>query len=425
MDRFELFQRFSVALAIGLLVGIERGWQARTEADGERAAGLRTHALAALLGAVFGSIAQTQGDGGGITLGLAFVAFTGVIAAFRFREAMHDGTFGATTAVALMLVFALGAFSVVGDMQVAGACGVTVAGLLALKSGLHGWVRQLTWLELRSGLLLLAMTFILLPLLPNKTVDPWNALNPFELWLMTIMIAGISFAGYTAMKLFGANGGSAITGVAGGLASSTAVTITMARLAKEHPDQRDPLLAAALFASATMMARVLGVAGIANVGLLASLALPIGLAGLVLAAAGLFLLKRDRKHGASEDGGIALKNPFELSTVLKFGALLTVITFLAQLIKGRAGDAGIYTLAAVSGIADVDALTLSVARMSTGQIETDVAALAILIVVAVNTVSKAMLGWFIGGYEAGWRLLATAGVAIAAGGVGVLLKPML
>ena len=128
-----------------------------------------------------------KADGGAIALGLGFIGFSSAIILFRYRETAHDGTFGATTIVAAMLAFALGAFAVLGDVRAAAATGVVVAVLLALKAVLHDWVKRLTWTELRSGLVLLAMTCILLPLLPNRTVDPWAAINPFELWLMTIM----------------------------------------------------------------------------------------------------------------------------------------------------------------------------------------------------------------------------------------------
>jgi uncharacterized membrane protein (DUF4010 family) len=231
MDTFELLQRLSVAVAIGLLIGLERGWQAREDLEGERSAGLRTHALAALLGAAWGAISNQTGIGGAVALGLAFLAFSAGIILFRYRETSHDETFGATTVVAAMLAFALGAFAVVGDMQASAAAGVTATGLLALKPVLHAWVRQLTWPELRSGLVLLAMTVIMLPLLPRRAIDPWAAFNPFEIWLLTVMIAAISFVGYMAIKAIGERGGVAVTGIAGGFASSTAVTVTLARLA--------------------------------------------------------------------------------------------------------------------------------------------------------------------------------------------------
>lgn len=420
MDTFELFQRLSVALAVGLVIGLERGWHARGEAEGERAAGLRTHALSGVLGGIWGAVARVGGEGGLVALGLAFAVFSAVIAVYRYRETGHDGTFGATTVVAAMLAFALGAFAVLGDVQVAAASGVTVAGLLALKELLHGWLQRISWIELRSALVLMAMTFVLLPLLPNRTVDPWDAVNPFALWLMTVLIALLSFAGYAAIKLMGPSRGALLTGIGGGLVSSTAVTLNMARLAREHPAARDQLTSGALAASATMMARVLVVAGVINPALVGELGWPLALAGAVLAVAALAMLRRSPGPEGSE-ARIEVRNPFELATVLKFGALLTVITVLANLATLYAGDAGAYALAAVSGVADVDAITLTMARLGLGTLGTETAARAIAIAVAVNTLAKAAVGWIAGGPAVGARLAGASLLAVAAGLLGALL----
>lgn len=424
MDTLELFQRLSVALAIGFLIGLERGWKARNEPEGGRAAGLRTHALGGLLGGVWGALALTRDDGGLVALAAGFAVFSGAIVLFRYREAHDEGTFGVTTVIAAMLAFALGAFAVMGDMGVAGGVGVAVAALLAFKGVLHDWVERVSWTELRSGLLLLAMTFILLPLLPDRTIDPWGTINPFELWLLTVMIAAISFAGYIAIKTVGDRHGIMMTGVAGGLASSTAVTVTFAELAKAHPEKRDPLVAGALLSSATMAARVLGVIAAVGASLLPQVAVPIGLGGLTLLGMAFYFLRRQPEDGVQETQ-LRLRNPFELATVLKFGALLTVVTVAAKLLTEVGGGQGVYALAAFSGIADVDAITLSMSRLARDPASLALAANAVLIVVAVNTVAKAVLGWMTGGAAVGRRLLMAAAAAIAAGGAGLLFAPAL
>ena len=423
MDTYELFQRLSVALAIGLLIGLERGWKERGEREGNRTAGVRTFALLGLLGGLWGSIAHLKGEGGAIALGIAFAVVTLVLATFRYRETAHENSFGVTTVVAAMLCFALGAFAVLGDMQAAAASGVAVTALLSLKAVLHSFVERLTWLEFRSGLMLLAMTFIMLPLLPNRTVDPWQTLNPFEIWFLTVMIATISFAGYVAIKAFGSRRGVVFGGIAGGLASSTATTINMAQLAAKHPDQLSTLLAGALLAGATMMARMLAIVTVANPKLLPLLAAPFGFAAVAQSAIAVHLLKwHSPAAGTSQD--LRIENPFDLAVVLKFGALLTVVTIIAKFATSYAGGYGAYAVSAVSGIADVDAITLSMARLGDGQISTAVAAGAIALAGAVNTVAKAVMGWGAGGYEFGWRMLAAAAVAIAAGFAGYLLGPV-
>ena len=321
MDTLALFERLAVALAIGLLIGLERGWKARDEAEGERTAGLRTHALSGLLGGVWAALANTHGEGGIVALSIAFAVFAGAMTLFFWRETNQEGTRDGTNLIAALLAFSLGAFAVLGDMTVAAAAAVAATGLLALKSALHAWVRRLTWQELRSALILLAMTVILLPALPNRGIDPWGVINPHEIWLMTVLIAVISFAGYVAVKLFGDHNGIAVTGLAGGLVSSTAVTLSMARLAQAHPARTSTLAGGALISSAMMLARVLAVVAIVNAGLLAKVGLPLATACAVLAAAGIGLIGWRRAGDDSEEGTLALTNPLDVAGVLKFGAL--------------------------------------------------------------------------------------------------------
>ena len=420
METHELIRRLSVALAIGLLIGLERGWQGRAAAEGERAAGVRTLALSGLLGGVWGALAmRTQGSGGGVALGLAFSAFALAVVVFRFREVVHDKTYGATTVVAALLAFALGAFALLGDMLVAAAAGVAVAALLALKALLHAWVERMTWEELRSGLVLLAMSFVLLPLLPDRTVDPWDALNPHAIWLMTILLAALSFAGYVGIKLTGEDRGIMLTGITGGLVSSTAVTLSLSRLARECPD-RSGLLAAGMLASgAVMLLRVLVLVGVANLDLMTFVG-PALVAAAAVQAAAAFALTSRKAAGPGGNGGIIVRNPFDLVTVLQFGALLTAIAVASRIAASKAGDVGAYALAAVSGLADVDAITLSMSRLGGGVLTPRTAAMAILIAVAVNTITKVVLCWLVGGPRPGRWMLLGSGVAVAAGLVTLL-----
>lgn len=415
-DTYDLFRRLALALAIGLLIGLERGWRERDDREGERATGLRTHALAGLLGGIWGAIArETAGSGGVLALGIAFATFSVTVAVYRFREIVREGTYGATTVVAAMLAFALGAFAVLGEPQLAAAAGVAATGLLALKAMLHAWVQRLTWNELRSGLVLLAMTFILLPLLPDRTIDPWQSLNPHALWLMTILIAALSFAGYIAIKFTGDGRGVILTGLAGGLLSSTAVTLSLARMEKDKPALARMLAAGMVTAAATMAARVLVVAGLLNAEMLGRLAVPVGAFGLAMAACALLLAWPSlAEHSQIE--ALDVSNPFDLLSVLQLGALLAVVSLAAGIVTRSAGDAGVYALAAVSGLADVDALTISMANLAHGTptlVPTGVT--AILIAVAVNTVAKIVLCRFAGGHRTSVWLGLASTVAIAAG----------
>lgn len=420
MDTFELFQRMSAALAIGLLIGLERGWREREDQEGSRAAGLRTHALAGLLGATWAVVAMRPGFDGAALLGLAFATFSGGIIFFRYRESAREGTFGVTSVVAAMLAFALGALAMLGDLQLAIATGVATTALLALKRVMHDWLRSLTWTELRSGLVLAAMTFILLPVLPNREMPQLAGLNPHELWLMTVLIAAISFAGYVAIKVAGHERGVILTGIAAGLVSSTAVTMALAERARERPEMTRLFTAGALVAGMTMLLRVLAVVALLNTELVWPLLAPLLAAAAVTGAMALLLTRRQAR-----DGGAAqpfdLANPFELPTVLKFGALLAAIMLATKLASGFAGGQGLLALAAVSGIADVDAMTLAMTRQAGNGIAVDLAVQAILVVVAVNTLAKAALAWSAGGRGPGLAMLAAAGLALAAGLAALLI----
>ena len=416
----DLIQRLAIAVAIGLIIGIERGWGSRELAEGERALGLRTHMLASLLGGVWAALARGQGDGGLVMLGIAFLVFAAASIVFRLREIQHHGTFGATTVVASMMAFALGALAVLGNSIAASAAGVATAIILALKPALHDWVKRLTWEELRAGLLLLAMTVILLPILPDRELGPLGAFNPHELWLMTVLIAVVSFAGYVAVKLAGEQRGVLLFGLAGGLVSSTAVTLSMARLALENADKLNLFVSGALLANLAMMVRVAVIATLFNLQLFAWLVLPLALAAISQAAVVWFLLRRQISEGGSHGSGM-LKNPFELPVVLSFGALLTVVMFLGKLAMIWAGAKGVLVLAAVSGVADVDAITLLMARLARSEVSASIASQAIVLAIAVNTVAKAVLAWITGGRGAGRLVFVGAIAALTSGLAGLLL----
>ena len=417
MDTFELIQRLAVALAIGLIIGIERGRKQRAEPEGDRVAGLRTHALAGLLGGIWGALAHHSGTWGAMGLGLAFVAFTAVIATFRYREMQREETFGATTVVAAMIAFSLGALAVLGNATAAAAAGVAAAMLLALKAALHAWLKRLTWDELRAGLILLAMTVILLPLLPDRELIPWFPVNPREIWLMTIFIAALSFAGYAAIRAAGPGPGVLLSGLAGGLVSSTAVTLSMARLARQHHERLRLFAAAIILASAMMMLRVLVIVGIINAALLQLIAPPIVLAVLAQAAMAGALGNWARDDAATAP--LELKNPFDLSVVLEFGALLAIVMVLAKGIAAWAGSKGAIALAAVSGVLDVDAITLSMARLAPDGLDADSAAIAILVAVGVNSAAKVALATTAGGLKLGTLLAWALGAAFAAAALGL------
>jgi uncharacterized membrane protein (DUF4010 family) len=423
MEFQDLIARFAVALGIGLLVGLERGWRTREEAAGSRTAGIRTFALSGLLGGVAGALSQAFGGatsaGGGIFLGLALAVYAAVMALFCIEENRADKRFSATTAVVAMLTFALGAYALIGEIRAASALAVAAVVILALREQLHGWIASITWPELRSGLVLLAMTFVALPVLPHDPIGPFGGVNLSEVWLIAIVLAGVSFVGYAAVKYFGPSRGLLLAGAAGGLASSTAVTVTNARRAAAHEGEPRLLAAGVAIASAVMFARTIVVVGVINASLLPFVAPALGAAALAAAGfAGIAVYGHDSR---SKQQNVKFRNPFSFWNVVGFAVFLGVIIVVSRLLGEAFGGAGAIIGAATIGLADVDAPTISMARLAPQTLSMHQAALAIVAAVATNTVSKIGIGAAIG---RGAFALAIAGMALACfvlGGVALWL----
>jgi len=406
----ESLERLAVALAIGLLIGTERGWRERESAEGVRVAGVRTFGLVALLGAVWGLVSARFGE---VLLGFAFLAFAALVAAAFLLSAREDRDYGITTAVAALLTFALGALAAAGEMLVAAATAVVVSTLLGLKPVLHSWLRRLQQRELYAVFKLLLISIVLLPVLPNRGYGPWQAINPFEIWLLVVLIAGISFVGYFAVKIVGTRRGLPLTGLFGGLASSTAVTLSFSRLGRQHPAAQNLLAAGVILAAGTMFPRMLLEVWVVNAALLPVVAAPLAAMTVVSYTAVPWLLYAGR--GADTQAQpLQVDNPFELLPALKFGLLLVVILLLAEAARAMAGDAGLYVVAAISGITDVDAITLSIARMARGDVPAGVAGLAIVIAAVVNTAVKAVLVTVICRGAMARRVVLSLGLAIVA-----------
>jgi uncharacterized membrane protein (DUF4010 family) len=414
----EILARLGLALAIGLLIGVERGWREREQAEGERTAGLRTFALIGLSGAIWGLLTDLLGP---VPLAAAFIAFAGGVTLFKWRESEHDGNYGATTLVAALLTFALGVYAVLGSMVVAAAAGVAMAALLAAKRWLHAWIEAMTWEELRATLILLVMSFVALPVLPDRDFGPYGALNLHALWLMTIAIAGVSFIGYVAVKLIGAKYGTLVAGVAGGLVSSTAATLDAARRASADPAQVHIQLAGAFAASSIMFLRVVVIVALFGADKLPRVAVPLVVAALVLLVASIAFGARWEPAEKGEDGHV-FRNPFELFAVLRFAALLAVILVASKWLVALFGGAGAVVFAGVAGLADVDAITLSMTQAGGGGISAAEAAVAIFVATVANSLSKSVIATVAGGPGFGLRYAAVTVAALLAGGAAMLVQ---
>lgn len=398
MEIEQLISRLAVALGIGLLIGLERGWKTREVTPGSRAAGIRTFALCGLLGGIAAALAQATGSavGAGIVLGLSFAVYAAIAAMFERDAARAADSYSATTMVAILLAFLLGAFAVAGDIRAAAAAAVAATGILAAREEIHGWVARITWPELRSALVLLAMTFIVLPVMPDTAIGPAGGVNPREVWLIAIALAGVSFIGYGAIKMFGAERGVLLAGLAGGLVSSTAVTMTSARRAAAGEATPRLLAAGVAVATAVSFLRVIVIVGLVNPILIGTLAPP--LAAATLAAVGYALLAVYRLGSGKGDmsGGAGFKNPFSFWPVVAFAVFLGVVIVAGRAVAQAFGAGGALVGAVGIGLADVDSITISMARLVPEPLGLSGASAAILAAVASNMASKLAMSVAIG-----------------------------
>lgn len=387
----EIFKNLAESLMLGLLIGLERGWHTRERDEGFRIAGLRTFGLISLLGGIGALLALESSI---ILLGFLFLALALVMSTAYIKVSASIEDFGITSIIASLLALGLGALPIFGYTKLAAATAVIVTLLLGLKPTLHGWVRKMELRELHSTMELLLISVVMLPVLPDQGYGPWEALNPYQIWWMVVLVAAISYAGYFAIRIGGVLYGPILTGLFGGLVASTVVTLNLSRLARNQPGLENSLAAGILAACATMFPRMLLLATVLNPALFRTLLPPLTVMALItfLAAFIMWRLARDKKT----EHRMELSNPFKLSLALKFGALLALIMILAKALKAYAGEAGLYMLAAASGITDVDAITLSLGKMSTKETLPAVAALAMIIAAAVNSFIKAGITLAIG-----------------------------
>jgi len=412
---FDTFIRLAVALAIGILVGLERGWHERAEPEGRRVAGIRTFGLIGLLGGVWALLAEALGE---VVMGLAFIALAAALIVARFRLARDTKDYGITTTTAALLTFGLGAIALRGELAIAASVAVITALLLSSKATLHGFLKRIDYQELLAVLKLLTMSVVLLPVLPDRGFGPWEALNPYELWLMVVLISGISFAGYVAVRAMGERRGILVAALAGGLVSSTAVTISLSRMGAQNPERARLLSGGIVLASSMMFARTILVASVIQSDMLRVLAVPLGGAFAMGTVAGIILL---RKSEATSDGHmLQLRNPFEFGMALKFGVLLAVIMVLSEGLLQLLGHPGIYALASVSGLADVDAVTLAVSRMTEREISHLVAAVAILLASLSNSLVKGGIAIVNGGAVLGRQVAFGLLAALVTGTLGAM-----
>ena len=391
MFDLDLALRFGAALGLGLLLGLER----ERKDDAELLfGGVRTFALIALLGAV-GAFMERELNQGWLVVA-AFIAL-GALVVVSYATTAARGEVGITTEVTALLAFIVGVLCGWEKIGVASVATVLCLLLLNLKDFLHGLARRVELADVEATLKFAVISVIILPLLPNETFGPppLDVINPYKIWLMVVLIAGLNFLGYLLVKVLGNEHGLVLTGILGGLVSSTAVTLSFSQRSRREPAMSSAFVLAIVVAWTIMFVRVVVVVGLINRSLAASLALALG----CMAAAGLLvslvLWRRSRAH---ETGVVtAGANPFDLSEAIKFGLLFGIVTVVAKAAEVYLGATGLYLAGAVAGATDVDAIALSMANRATTTPESiKIAAYTIVIAVISNTLVKAGMAAFMG-----------------------------
>jgi uncharacterized membrane protein (DUF4010 family) len=388
---------FALSAGIGLLVGLER------ERKPSAKAGVRTFALIAVLGSLAALLTEATGSAWALAAGAVCVTGALVAAYLQDRESIHDDA-GTTTVVAAIAVFFLGAVNYYGYRTLAVALGIGMTVLLYFKAELEGFSQKLTGQDIRSMLQFAVLTAVILPLLPDRSFGPYEVLNPFQIWLMVVLVAAVSLAGYVAWRLTLGRHGLLLTGVLGGVASSTATTLVYARHAAAGAQPVSAALLVILLANATMLLRVLVLVSVVAPSSL-PLALLVIVPALLVAVAGV-AWRWTSASTAPPAGEAAFRNPTQLRTALGFGAIYAVILLLAAWANDLLGSRGLLALAAVSGLTDVDAITLSSLRLLDNGALSEVTALsAVGAAIAANLVFKAVVAASAGGPLMRWAVL--------------------
>jgi uncharacterized membrane protein (DUF4010 family) len=346
---------------------------------------------------------------------LSFAAVSAVILASYLRTSAA-GDVGATTEIAAIGTFLLGVLAGAGQLIVAGAAGVGIAVLLVAKPRLEAFSRTLNNEEVSAVLELAVISVIVLPLLPNQGYGPWSVLNPFHIWLMVVLVSGLSFAGFVAMRLWGERRGLLIAGVVGALVSSTAVTMAMAARSRTDTELAPEAATAAILASTIMCVRVAILGGVVNIGILPRL-LPV-VAVMTLAGIGAaWIIKRRAATSASNATGAKLANPFSLIAALSFAGVYTLVLVLVQAAHEYFGARGVYIAAGLSALADVDAVTIASARLGAGDNEWFVPATAVTIAAVANTLVKLGIALVVGIGSFRWYVAAALGAMAIFGAI--------
>jgi uncharacterized membrane protein (DUF4010 family) len=387
VNELVLFQKIILALAIGALVGLEREKRAR----GEIFAGIRTFPLVCLFGLLTGYSSFLVQSYVPIYWGLLIICVLSSLSYyFRYKKTRQ---LGLTTEIAFILIFMIGIILFFENFPylISIALGILLTLLLVSKESLHKFAKHLTKREIRDAVIFAVCAFIILPLLPNKPIDPFGVLNPYKIWYIIVLVLSITFAAWVAMKIFGARRGLIFTGFFGGLISSTSVTLTMAEKARKSSKAINSATFAIILASSTMFLRQLFLASFFNLQLLPVLILPLivlGIAGFLLS---LFLWKEIKTRSIIE-----IHSPLSFRPAIRFSFFFILVLLLVKVVQDYFGVSGVFAISLLAGILDVDAITISLASLAINGLSLFYASLGILLASLSNTFSKWFLTFWVG-----------------------------
>jgi len=424
MTEYEPFVSLGLAGSAGLLIGLERERSAPEQSGDTFLGGARTHPLFALVGGVATLASRQLGP---LVLIVSLLALVALLLVNYHGDVQRDRGRGITSEAAFLLSFLLGALACTSGViepathrvVVVGAVAVVATFLLSAKPTTRRLAQTLSREDVASTLKFLIVAVVVLPLLPDRAFGPLDVLNPYDVGRLMVLISALSFVGYAGIRLLGPERGLGLTGVVGGLVSSTAVTLSMSGRARERAELGVPAALAVVLASTIMFARVYAIVAVVNPALAPQVALPMGAATLAGLLASLWLWLGSRRAGAG-GGPVAFKNPFELVQALKFALLFAAVLLGTKAAAIHLGTAGTYAAGVLAGTTDVDAITLSMARLAGGEVLSHVAATTIFLGTASNTVVKAVMAVVIGGWGFGRRVVAALLGMLLAGSVGVL-----
>jgi uncharacterized membrane protein (DUF4010 family) len=419
----EVFFGFLVALASGALIGIERE-QSQALKNKPHLGGVRTFPLIALAGALAGL--AVHGTGMWPVL-MAMLVLGSLLVVDYYQQWRRDEAPGVTTEIAALITFLLGVLAVLPGVPIPTgqrylliiSSAAVVMALLSYKEPLHHAVERFSVDDMYATARFVILALVILPLLPNRTYGPFQVLNPFNIGLMVVLIAAVSFVGYILTRAIGAKLGLTLTGMLGGLVSSTAVTVSLSSKARQSGTLVLPAVIAMVIAWSTMFVRILVIVGIVDRGLLRGL-WSLGIMALAGYATALVFYLRSSGEMLKADA-VRLRNPFELGWALRFGLFYALVIFVSKAAQDLLGDQGLYVAAFFAGLADVDAIALSIARFHQEGLAVKTAVTAIIIAAVTNTIVKAGIAVWVGGRRLALQPTIGALVILFAGGLGFLL----